>query len=213
MAHLDYQIGRLMLALKKRGFREDTYIVFSSDHGELLGDHHLFRKFNPFEGSAKVPLIIKPPPSRNAPRGVTSDLPVSLCDLMPTFLAEAGLAVPETVEGSSLAPLVRGESPTWRDFVHGEHTRADRGWQFVTDGKEKFIWESRSGAEWFFDLSTDPEERVDRAGDPVDRDRVTLWRRRLVGVLAQRPRDGLSDGERLIPGKIAPTVRPELLEG
>jgi len=213
VAHLDYQIGRLMLALKKRGLREDTYIVFSSDHGELLGDHHLFRKFNPFEGSAKVPLIIRPPPSWDAPRGVSNDLPVSLCDLMPTFLAEAGLAVPEAVEGSSLAPLVRGESPTWRDFVHGEHTRADRGWQFVTDGKEKFIWDSKSGEEWFFNLSTDSEERVNRISDPTYKDRVALWRRRLVGVLAQRPRDGLSDGERLIPGKIAPTVRPELLEG
>jgi arylsulfatase len=212
MSHIDYQVGRLLYWLMRRGWLDNTYIIFSSDHGELLGDHHLFRKVSPLEGSAKVPLIVRPPRSVKCPRGSSCDLPVAHMDLMPTILEEAGLAIPAIVEGSSLVPAVRGQETEWRDFIHGEHTGGRPGNQYVTDGKEKFIWDSRSGRELFFDLSTDPPEETDRSHDPAYTDRVTMWRKRLIDVLAERPQDGLSDGERLMPGREPPAVRPELLE-
>jgi hypothetical protein len=86
------------------------------------------------------------------------------------------------------------------------------GWQFVTDGREKFIWETESGREWFFDLANDPQELNDLADDPKHASRVSAWRNRLIEVLAERPGDGLTDGQRLIAGTKAPAVRDWVLE-
>ncbi len=212
LAHLDYQIGRVLWWLRKAGRLDDTFVVFASDHGELLGDHHLFRKTTPHEGSAKVPLVVRPPPSVDAPRGARCDAPVTHMDLMPTILAEADLPVPDQVEGAALGWALRGKRAKWRQHLHGEHSAGEHGWQFVTDGREKFIWDSASGREWFFDLAADPQETTDRAGDPACAQRVARWRKRLIQVLSARPGDGLADGEKLIPGRVLPPVRPELLE-
>jgi arylsulfatase A-like enzyme len=210
ITHLDVQIGKILFRLGRLGQRENTWIIFASDHGEMLGDHHLFRKANGFEGSARIPFVVRPPAAFDGKRGATVEDPVALMDLMPTILAQAGVPVPDGVEGADLAPLLRCEQTDWRAFVHGEHTRPRRGWQFVTDGKEKFIWDSLSGEEWFFDLVDDPGETCNRAGEPTCSDRVDAWRGRLVSVLAERPQDGLTEGGRLVPGRIAPTVRPEV---
>ena len=193
---------------RKRGLLANTIVIFMSDHGEMLGDHHLFRKVTPHEGSAGVPLIIRPPESAG---GVRCDAPVTHADIMPTVLELTGLAPAET-DGADVSGFLRGESPPWREYVHGEHTGAV-GWQFVTNGREKFIWDSMSGREWFFDLANDPQETTDHVADAADAERVSLWRNRLVDTLSIRPQDGLADGKKLTPGKMAPTVRPELLEG
>ena len=96
--------------LHQVGQLEDTFVLFTSDHGEMLGDHHLFRKTVPLESSAKVPFLVRPPRRLGGPRGVRDDRPVNLTDVMPTMLEEAGLPVPEAVEGRSLAPLLRGDN-------------------------------------------------------------------------------------------------------
>ncbi len=214
IAHLDSQIGRLIHFLRRHKWLDNTYIIFASDHGELLGDHLMYSKTNPWEGSAHVPLIIRPPAKTQCPRGTHDAHPISHYDLMPTILQEAGLTIPDNVEGASLYPLVHGQSVAqqgtpWRDFIHGEHAP---NWQFVTDGREKLIWDSVSGTEWFFDLTQDPQECRDRSQDAAYTKRVALWRERLVDVLATRPEQGLSDGNRLITGKTIPAVNPDLLE-
>lgn len=201
VTHLDHQIGRLLYSLQRLGALRNTWVIFTSDHGELLGDHHLFRKTTPHEGSAGIPLIIQPPEGGEARR---CKQPVTHMDLMPTLLEIAGLEIQESVEGHSLLPLIRGENVSWRKFVHGEHSPCPYGWQFVTDGREKYVWETTSGQEWFFDLQEDRQERFDRSRDPAYAERVSLWRQRLVEILAQRPADGLTDGERLIPGSLPP---------
>ena len=205
LAHIDYQVGRLINWLQQNSLHDDTIIVFSSDHGELLGDHHLFRKTNPFEGSARIPLIIRVPGSGFTG---TRQQPVSIIDFMPTFLDIAGVDIPGTVEGRSLLPLLQDSETPWRDFVHGEHAP---GWQYVTDGRQKYIWESTSGRQWFFDLVSDPQETANLIDISDHNEGISFWRRRLIDVLAQRPDDGLTDGEGLIAGARLPSVRPELL--
>jgi len=213
VAHIDNQIGRFLIELKgmKAG---PTAILFTADHGEMLGDHHMFRKSYAYEGSAAVPLVVSMP---GGARDQFCDAPTVLEDLYPTMLDLAGVPVPRKIEGRSLAPFVTtGRRPDdWPEFVHGEHAACydpQNGMQFVTDGKEKFVWFPLSGREQFFDLADDPSETRDLVADPAAKDRVALWRRRLIDRLVSRELDGLTDGETLISGIDLPQVRPELLE-
>ena len=212
VAHIDSQIGRLMEALAGEVRPGPTAFIFTSDHGEMLGDHHLFRKTYAYEGSAGVPLVLALPEGGQAP---TCDAPVASEDLYPTILEIAGLPVPDGTEGLSLLSLfARGDRPAWREWLHGEHAGSyspDEAMQYMTDGKEKYIWFTESGREQLFDLESDPDELHDLSGDPAARDRLSLWRGRMIEHLASRPQDGLSDGARLIPGTLLPAVRPELL--
>jgi len=210
--HIDMQIGRLLNWVDFSKEAEDTFVIFISDHGEMLGDHGMDHKRKPFEGSAKIPYIIMPPKNLDCKKGVTSKEPVVLMDIMPTLLEFVGINIPDSVEGLSLKDLITGsDNKLKREFIHGEHADINDGWQFVTDGKEKFIWESKSGREWFFDLVKDPREEKDLSTEEKYAERINLWRNRLIGILSKRPQDGLSDGSRLIPGKVLPEVRPELL--
>jgi len=210
ITHLDYQVGRLFYFLRRhRPWLPDTYVIFLADHGEQLGDHNLFRKITPFEGSARIPFIIFPAGNAGMERGLVCDKPVTHMDLMPTILESAGIPIPKSVEGSSLVPLTRGEEVRWRDYLHGEHAPC---WHFVTDGREKFCWRTDTGREWFFNLEEDPSETRDLSSVSKYGERVKLWRSRLVDVLAQRPEDGFSDGKNLIPGKVFSPVRPRLLK-
>jgi arylsulfatase A-like enzyme len=211
IAHIDSQVGRIMKVLGVMGVGP-TDVIFTSDHGEMLGDHHLFRKTYAYAGSAKVPFIVCP--HGGAPAKL-SDAPVAIEDVYPTILELAGVPVPERTEGLSVLPLCEGRAGApWRPFVHGEHAgnyADDEAMQYLTGGKEKYIWFTLSGREQLFDLEGDPDELHDLAGDPAAQDSLKLWHSRMVEVLAARPEDGLSDGQRLVAGKLLPAVRPQLL--
>jgi hypothetical protein len=84
--------------------------------------------------------------------------------------------------------------------------------QYLTDGREKYIWFTLDGREQLFDLEVDRGETRDLSGEPAARPRLELWRRRMVECLATRPQDGLSDGKCLTGGKLLPHVRPGLLQ-
>src|SRR5581483_10164665 len=201
LTHIDHQINRFLEVLDEFGLGQNTYVCFVSDHGELLGDHHLFRKSFPYEGSARIPLILKGPPGSGIGRGtVDQDHVIELRDIMPTLLECAGLPVPESVEGRSFLPLARGESVEWRPHLHGEHTLFGQSAQWLTDGHEKYVWFSGVGHEQLFDLREDPQETRDLARSSSSADRVGRWRQVLIGELADRE-EGFTDGGRLVPGR------------
>ena len=211
VAHIDSQIGRILEALAREIRPGPTYLLFASDHGEMLGDHHLFRKCYAYEGSAKIPLILRAPEASAAQ--VCSE-PVVCEDIYPTILEMAGLAAPRRTEGRSLLPiLARSGGSLGREYVHGEHSAfysPETAMQFLTDGREKYVWFTLSGREQLFDLERDPEETRNLAQDPGSAARLGRWRARMVATLAERPEDGLCDGARLIPGKLLPAVREAL---
>lgn len=202
MTHIDHQINRFLETMKEFGLAHNTWFCFTSDHGEMLGDHNLFRKAYPYEGSARVPLILSGPESGGIAKGGVSTDVVELRDIMPTLLDCAGLDVPDTVEGHSLLPLARGEGASVRPHLHGEHELGGQSLQWLTDGHEKYIWFSGSGTEQLFNLDDDPREEHDLARKSGSEERLTHWRRLLVQELTGRE-EGYTDGQRLIPGKPA----------
>jgi arylsulfatase len=211
VAHIDSQIGRVLEALSREIRPGPTYLLFASDHGEMLGDHHLFRKGYAYEGSAKIPLIVRAPEKIV---GQVCSEPVVCEDIYPTILEMAGLTPPRRTEGRSLLPFLANPGHSLgREYVHGEHAAfysPETGMQFITDGREKYVWFTLSGREQLFGLEKDPGETRDLVHDPRFTARLELWRARMVETLAARPGDGLSDGTRLIPGKLLPAVREAL---
>ena len=195
--HIDLQINRLTHALIRRGAERDTAIIFVSDHGEMLYDHNAIGKVTPFESSAGIPCLLRPPPSwrDQAPRGVTSDAVVELRDVLATCCDLAAIERPDT-DGISMLGAARGDES--RDWLHGEHERGPSSNQWLTDGREKYIWWSQSGCEQFFDLTEDPRELHDLAS--ARGERVAAWRARLVDELRGRE-EGFVDGDRLVPGR------------
>jgi len=201
--HVDDQVGRLLNFLELRGELDNTFVFFTSDHGEMLGDHNMFRKTFAYEPSARVPCLGYPARTMDYPAEVVSYAPVGLQDVMPTLLDAAGVPIPETVTGSSLLPLMRGERAEWRNVLHGEHAgyyRYEDGMHYLTDGHCKYIWYSQTGREHLFDLDDDPEEVHDIGSERDAADRLVPWRQRLAEILERRP-EGFSDGERLVEGR------------
>lgn len=191
ISHLDNQIGRLITALIEERIFENTVILFCSDHGELLGDHHTYRKVRPYQGSIRIPMIVCNAPRLHDQQGAVSDMLVELRDVMPTLLDLAGLPIPESLDGLTMA------RENHREYLHGEHSWPELGNQFVVTKTDKFCWFNATGQEQYFDLEHDPQERVDRIDDPACQDRIGQLRRALVRTLQGRE-EGYTDGQRLL---------------
>jgi len=215
VTHIDHQIGRLINFLQRSGQYEDTIILFTSDHGDMLGDHNLWRKTYAYEGSAHIPFLIRLPKElrENAPR--ICDVPVTLYDILPTVLGLVGLPIPEAVDGLDLSGLMRGETECSRKYLHGEHCTcyAERQeTQYLTDGLWKYIWLPRVGEEQLFNLKNDPCENNDLASDAAYADELALWRGRMVEILSKRD-CGLTDGDHLVcQAGCGPIISPHYQE-
>jgi len=204
---LDEQIGPLITDFKSRSEQAGRpwVIVVVSDHGEMLGDHGYFRKCEPYEGSANIPFIIAGAPAMGFKAGERCNQPVCLEDVLPTLVNLANIDRPKAVDGLDLTPVLRGEGPVTRDWLHFEHAPCYSGAQAfhaLTDGHFKYIWRPRDGTEQLFNLAEDPREEHDLSKSPA----VEPWRQCLVQRLANRP-EGFSDGRRLISGRPYPPVQ------
>lgn len=200
VSFIDTQIGRLMnwCSRYRRAAWENSWIVFVADHGDMQGDHHLWRKNHAYEGSARIPFIVVPPKEfRGAKRAVAYEV-VELRDIMPTLFEAAGIPIPPTAEGRSLLPLLDAPASDWRLYIHGEHSQnysQEQEMQYVTDGRRKFIWLPRINVEQFFDLESDPGERVNLIDDPSRQSEIATWRGYLVKELAERDCGWVVDGK------------------
>ncbi|WP_217586494.1 arylsulfatase [Lentibacillus saliphilus] len=203
ITHIDHQIGRFINAMQEYGVYHNTVILFASDHGELLGDHHLFRKSLPYEGSANVPFILADPGNNvHLQKNSTADHVTEMRDIMPTLLDAADISIPDTVDGKSVIPLCKGDNdiPHWRSYIHGEHAFGKESFHYITDGKDKYIWFSQTGREQFFDLTNDPQETYDAIADPNYAKKIDERRQQLIYETKDRE-EGYSDGTSLIVGQ------------
>jgi arylsulfatase A-like enzyme len=117
---VDRFVGNLRQTLQRLGLAENTIIVFSTDHGIHHGEHGLGGKCFLYEEDLRIPLIVYDPRTDEAHRGQVREEPVVVPDLAPTMLELTGHEPPGTMQGRSLAPLLRGETPPWRDAVFAE---------------------------------------------------------------------------------------------
>lgn len=192
----DDQLGVLLEYLETTGRMDNTMIVLTSDHGDYLGDHWLGEKDLFHEPSVKVPMIIYDPrPEADATRGTTCDALVESIDLAATFVEVAGGKVPDhIIEGRSLLPWLRGETPDWREFAISEYDYSatpqcvklgleprDARLFMVFDGRYKLMHAEGGFRPMLFDLQEDPEEFHDLAKGDAHQAEID----RLYGYLAQ----------------------------
>jgi arylsulfatase A-like enzyme len=123
---IDDQLGRLFDFLQSNDRWDDTLIVFTSDHGDFLGDHFLGEKEFLLEPAVGIPLIVRDPrPSADISRGTVDERLVETIDALPTFLDALGLPAAEhRLEGRSLIPLLHGEHSAWRRYAIAEYDYA-----------------------------------------------------------------------------------------
>ena len=165
ISFIDDKVGELLAALRAAGLDDDTIVVFTADHGDMLGERGLWYKMTFFERAARVPLIVCAP-KRFAARRVGEN--VSLVDLFPTLVDLAGGGGPDSAEplpGRSLLPLLNGDAEEWPDVVYGEYLGEGAAGPLVMvrRGRHKYIVGEDSPPQ-LFDLETDPDELTNLAG-------------------------------------------------
>ena len=156
--NIDRWIGLFVEQLEERGELENTIVVYSSDHGEMLGDRSRWGKQLPFEASAAVPLVIAGP---GVAPGRRTRAMVSLIDLTATFLDLGGVGVPDDMDGISLRGLLAGETDRHREYV----LSGLYDWRMVYDGRYKLIVGFEGANRRLYDLQEDPREEVDLSAD------------------------------------------------
>ncbi|MCC5845134.1 MAG: sulfatase-like hydrolase/transferase [Verrucomicrobia bacterium] len=181
--HIDDCVAHVLERWREYGNprgKEPLLILFSSDHGEMLGDHHLFRKSLGYEASAKVPFFIS---GHNMDLDVKrSDALACWEDVLPTLADFAGVELPEPCDGRSLAPLCRGEvDENPRDQIFGM-CEASMTNYFLVHGPYKYIWFTKTGDEQVFNVLEDPSELHDLSEDEV---LLASLRDRMASEIAQ----------------------------
>lgn len=162
ITHVDAQIGRVLQALEASGQARNTIIIFAADNGLAVGQHGLLGKQNLYDHSVRVPLVFAGP---GIPKNRQSDAMCYLYDIFPTICDLSGAPVPDTVEGSSLAPILRGRTLSLRDSQFFAYRNIQRA---VRTRRHKLILCNIAGTRTtqLFDLENDPLETRNLAGEP-----------------------------------------------
>ena len=171
---IDDAIGSMLAALEARDLLEDTVVIYSSDHGEMLFDHGLTGKSVMYEGSARVPLIIHWP--QRFLSGFKSKALVSTLDVVTTILEIAGAAPMRETHGESLLPLLEGDSEVHRECVFSEMGPM----KMVRQGPWKYVYSPDWDIRQLFNLDQDPQEVRNLMGTPAVAQRARMLHDRLL---------------------------------
>lgn len=187
--HIDHQMRLVIGTLREEGLLDDTIIMFTSDHGDMLGDHGLWAKRLYYEASANIPMLVMPAKGdRTVPAGTVSDRLVGWRDVMPTLLGMAGLEVPDTVEGLSMFDADE------RPYLYGECGQGAKSSRMIRSGDYKLIYYPSGNRIQLFNVAADPREMHDLAQDERyrgERTRLSQWlMRELYGADLDWVREG-----------------------
>jgi choline-sulfatase len=168
ISYLDERVGELLAALGDAGLTDSTLVIFTADHGEMLGERGLWYKMSFFEPSARVPLIVRVPGAIAAQR--VAD-PVSLLDLAPTLLDLAGDEDAGEMDGTSLRPWLDGRAPARPHAISGEYLAEGVTAPAVMVRRGRFKLVCCAGdPDQLYDLEADPHELANLAGTPAHSD-------------------------------------------
>lgn len=167
ISHLDAQTGRILESLERTGQLENTIIVYTADHGLAVGQHGLLGKQNMYDHSIRIPLMMRGP---GLPAGKRIDRLTYQIDIFPTLCSLIGIDIPETVEGVSQRPLIKGEAQSTRDYIYSVYRDIQRT---VKTERYKLIRyyhqaDRQEGTDHvqLFDLKSDPWEMDNLIDDP-----------------------------------------------
>jgi choline-sulfatase len=173
---IDEHYGTVLEALRHAGQDLDDWIIlYTSDHGEMLGEHGIWEKQKFFEASVRVPLIIRWPKGFEGGRVVSEN--VSHCDLFATLCDLAGIPVPPGLDSRSLAPLLRGEAADWDNEAVSQFGYTN---VMIKRDQLKYQYYGSEMPEVLFDLERNPEETVNYIGQPEYAEQVAAFRVRLA---------------------------------
>lgn len=189
ITYIDGCLGRILDAVDRRPDPDNVMIIFVSDHGDLLGDHHGWQKESFFEAATRIPFLVGWP--RRLPQGGTRDDLVALTDLFGTITSAAG--TPELRQGHDVLGGLLGTTAP-RDHLFGFHGRpgTERFKAMVRQGSDKLIWMANGGRRLLFDLATDPDELGPQQDDRPER--ADQLQALLVDELRDRGVDAAFDG-------------------
>jgi choline-sulfatase len=190
ISFIDYQIGRILDALADEGILDQTLILFTSDHGELLGDYNCYGKRSFLDVAARVPLLARCPERFAA--GARCDAPVSLVDVLPTCLAVAGLPTRPEHAGIDLAQVAQGQAE--RDVIIGQLGQESTGLYMLRSRDFKYVYSAADRTEWLF--PTNRWEERSLAGNPAFERALAEHRKRLIEWLRKDGYEIPLDGER-----------------
>ena len=155
-AEVDAMVGEIMEEMNRLGLADNTYFIFSSDHGENNMEHRQFYKMNMYESSARVPLVVAGP---GVKQGVIADNIVSLIDIYPTLMEMANVKCPGGLDGESLMPLLRGKTNKSRDWALAMFTGSSSNTSMFMLRKDDWKYIAYPGYEpQLFNMAKDPDE-------------------------------------------------------
>ncbi|MDB4809969.1 sulfatase [bacterium] len=178
ISFMDAQVGRVLDELEKLGLANNTIVVFTSDHGYLLGHHHKFQKQHLFEEATRVPFIVSVPWMTNQHGKATTHI-TELIDLYPTLAELSGLTPPHSLQGNSMLPLLKNpKSDDWKKEV--AFTISRNGGESIRTPQWRFTqWDYGKGGMELYDLKKDPSEFNNLAQDSKYAGQLEKMRREL----------------------------------
>lgn len=163
VSFIDYQVGRILDELERQGILDDTIIVYTSDHGEMLGDYGCFGKRCMLNSASRIPMLVRYPELFK--QGAVCQQAVSLVDVAPTLFAAAQIQSNMSLDGENMAAIARGESS--RKYVISALGKAGRGLYMITDGNEKYVFSAPDEQEYFFDRA-ETENKIDSCREQAE---------------------------------------------
>ena len=174
---IDDNVGRILKTLHDNRLSERTIIVFTSDHGDLCGEHGRLNKGVPYEGSARIPFIMVCP--GKIPGGTVREEALSCVDFLPTTMKLMGVEVKHDVDGRDASALLAGETEAWEDIAFLRSTAGKTPWLCAVSKRYKLVY-SAADQPWLIDMREDPSELTNRFTNADHRDTVREMTQKLM---------------------------------